>query len=157
MTSSQPLVLIADDDRNLVDALGRRCISIGLQVERAHRGLSALAKVDHLQPQFVILDVNMPGGSGLSVLEIMAGNEHLRSIPVVVLTGQEDIETMRRCHDLLAYFVPKCHDVWPRIEPLLIEFFGREALDSWAAQQSASPNAGAANIGTDKAPEQSDN
>jgi CheY-like chemotaxis protein len=134
MTSSQPLVLIADDDRNLVDALALRCIKFGLKVERAHDGLSALTKINDLHPHFVILDVKMPGGSGLSVLEIMIGNEHLRSIPVVILTGQKDIETMRRCHDLLAYFVPKCRDVWPRIEPLLIEFFGHSALDRWVTQ-----------------------
>jgi hypothetical protein len=40
---------------------------------------------------------------------------------LIVLTGSEDPETVRRCHSLKAYYVPKCADVWQRIEPLLNE------------------------------------
>jgi len=121
MTDVKPVVLVADDDAELVEALARRCELLGLGVEKAFDGLTALAKLDDLQPQFAILDVNMPGGNGLAVLEMMSANQHLQSIPTVIMTGREDIETMRRCFDFSGYFIPKCSDIWPRIEPLLRE------------------------------------
>jgi CheY-like chemotaxis protein len=69
----------------------------------------------------VILDVNMPSGSGLGVCEIMAADEQLRGVPVIVLTGCSDQETIRRCHDMMVFYVQKGADVWNRIEPLVRE------------------------------------
>lgn len=121
MMDTKAVVLVADDDVDLVEALARRCELLGLGVEKAFDGLTALAKLDDLQPQFAILDVNMPGGNGLAVLEMMSANQHLHSIPTVIMTGREDIETMRRCFNFNGYFIPKCTDIWSRIEPLLRE------------------------------------
>src|SRR5262245_17414277 len=65
-------ILIADDDECLLEALSRRFLELGVRVERACDGASALAKIDMLQPDLVILDVNMPSGSGLRVCELVA-------------------------------------------------------------------------------------
>ncbi len=118
---SGELVLIADDDADLVEMLSRRCRSLGLGVVTARDSMTAMKKIEQLRPQLAILDVNMPAGNGLSVLEMMANHEQLASIPVIILTGQSDEDTMRRCFNFCAYFIPKCADVWPRIKPLLHE------------------------------------
>jgi CheY-like chemotaxis protein len=114
-------VLIADDDHALVQALALRVQGLGLRVQVAHDALSALNAVHASPPNLIILDVNMPAGSGLSVCEMLASDAHLSTIPVIILTGREDPVTIRRCHDLLAYYVLKCPDVWRRIEPVLHE------------------------------------
>lgn len=114
-------VVIADDDRDVLDVLSRRCAALGLDVTSASDALSALTKTEKVRPDIVILDVDMPQGNGLSACEMMAGNEHLRQTPVIILTSSSNEETIRRCHQLCAYYVLKCPDVWPRIEPLLID------------------------------------
>jgi len=59
---------------------------------------------------------------------MMSNNERLRSIPVIVLTGNSDQQTIRRCHNMMVYYVQKkSADVWKRIEPLLIELIGNTA------------------------------
>jgi len=121
MYSDRPLVLIADDDEQLVDVLTRRCEQLGLNVEIANDGLAAVNAIDLYEPDLVILDVSMPQGSGLDVCEMIARDEVARRIPVIILTGRQDEDTIRRCHNLLAYYVQKCANVWSRIEPLLGE------------------------------------
>lgn len=54
----------------------------------------------------------------------MVEDERLRSSPMVVLTGNHNERTIRRCHDMKIYYVEKNHDVWSRIEPLFEELLG---------------------------------
>ena len=114
-------ILIADDDECLVDALARRCQALDLQVERARDGMSALTKIDALEPDLVILDVNMPSGSGLGICEMVSRDPDLKSIPVIMLTGRTDGETIASCNRLDAYYVPKGPDIWSRLEPLVVD------------------------------------
>jgi DNA-binding response OmpR family regulator len=114
-------VLIADDDRALAHALALRLKEFELHVRVAYDALTAINMVHQLPPDLAILDVNMPAGSGLSVCEMMATDSTTSRIPVIILTGRKDAETIRRCHDMLAYYVPKCPDLWKRVEPVIYE------------------------------------
>ncbi|HWB09277.1 MAG TPA: response regulator [Pirellulales bacterium] len=115
------LVLIADDDENVVDVVARRCEALGLRVERAYDGKSAIEKAMTYEADLIVLDVNMPGGSGLTVCEMLSRDAHLKSSPVIMLTGRKDAQTVRSCNDLLAYYVPKGADMWARLEPVMEE------------------------------------
>jgi DNA-binding response OmpR family regulator len=137
MSRRPPLILIADDDRDIVDALSIHCRSIGLAVEFAYDGMTALCKIDELQPNLVVLDVNMPGRTGLDIREVMTSNQFLKSIPVIILTGRGDMDTMRRSHELSTYFVPKCADCWSRVEPLIKELLPEATKHSNRLQSSA--------------------
>ena len=117
-------VIIADDDRELVDLLTIRCQRLGLEVDTAFNAMTALRKIEQAEPDLAIVDVNMPLGNGLALCEMMASHERLKQIPVIVLTGNTANDTVRRCHDLCAYWVPKCPDVWGRLEPLVTEILG---------------------------------
>lgn len=135
-------VLIADDDADLLDLLSRRCRTLGLGVDTAADAMTALRKIDLQRPDVVILDVGMPGGNGLSVREMMVENRSLASIPVIILTGRSDEETIRRCYNSSAYYVAKCPNVWPRIEPLLREILGLELPGSDVADTSQTRSVG---------------
>ena len=124
---SDRTILIADDDTDLTELLARQCRRLGFRAETANDSNTALGKIVQTRPDVVILDVNMPGGNGLSVREWMATNEPLASIPVIILTGRSDVDTIRRCHKSCAYYVAKCPDVWQRIEPLLHDLLKRRA------------------------------
>ena len=112
-------ILIADDDSDLADVLAMRCRLLGLRVFVAYDGLTALALIDEQSPDLVCLDVNMPFGGGLDVCEMLASDEALASIPVVMLTGRSDEETIGRCRSMGAHYVLKSRDAWHRIEPLI--------------------------------------
>lgn len=130
-------VLIADDDADVVELLTIRCRALGLEVDSANNAMTALGKAEENSPDLVIFDVDMPYGNGLSVCEMMASHEELRAIPVIMLTSSSSEETIRRCHQLCAYYVLKCPDVWPRIEPLLRELLLTSALPPLAADTVA--------------------
>ena len=131
-------ILIADDDENLVELAARRFERLGLRVERAYDGLATLHKIDEREPDLIVLDVNMPGGSGLGVCKMLSRDLSLRSIPIVILTGRKDQETIRLCRELRAHYVPKGPDMWPVLEPLVMRLLG---LEQPAAASLAEPPA----------------
>jgi DNA-binding response OmpR family regulator len=131
----QKSVLIADDDEALVDAIALRCRRHGLKVLCAHDAFTALSMVKSETPDMVCLDVEMPAGNGLSVCEMLASDESCRSIPVAIMTGRTDPDTIIRCHNLCAYYIEKCPDVWSRLEPLLTEILGPAAQCSVPVSQ----------------------
>ena len=134
-------VLIADDDRDLVQVLKFRCNQLGLNVISAHDAMTALALAHQQEPDLICLDVNMPSGSGLSVCEMLAADDRLSSIPVIMLTGRADEETIRRCHTMCAYYVLKSRDIWDRVEPILRELLELPPAetDSQDSTKSAPP------------------
>lgn len=116
-----PMILFADDDRDLVQILAIRCRKLGLSVIATHDALSALNLIWSQKPDLVCLDVDMPSGNGLSVCEMLASEPAWAKIPVVILTGRTDPELIIRCHQLCAYYVLKGADIWLRVEPLVQE------------------------------------
>jgi two-component system chemotaxis response regulator CheY len=121
MDQSRKAILIADDDCALADSLALRSRHMGLDTETAYDALSVLKRISERRFDVVCMDVNMPAGNGLCVCEMMASEPAWAGIPVIVLTGSQHPETIIRCHQLCAYYVLKCDDVWSRIEPLLQE------------------------------------
>jgi DNA-binding response OmpR family regulator len=128
MTKSKR-ILLADDDETLVRAMAIRCCSLGLDVRTANDGGSALKLITTDPPDLACLDVSMPGVSGLTLCESLMVDERFSAMPIIILTGQPGCEVVRRCHEVAAYYVPKCHDVWNRIEPLLVELLELDSPD----------------------------
>ncbi|TWH28910.1 MULTISPECIES: response regulator [unclassified Aminobacter] len=48
----------------------------------------------------ILLDLNLPDMTGVSILEKVKNNQHTRRSPVVVLTTTDDEREIRRCYDL---------------------------------------------------------
>ena len=55
---------------------------------------------DAPRPAMMLLDLNMPGINGYTVLEKMKSDASLRSIPVVVLTTSDDPRDIEKCYDI---------------------------------------------------------
>jgi DNA-binding response OmpR family regulator len=119
-------VLIADDDANIVTALNLRCEQLGLEVRNSADAMSTLNMIHSDPPDLIVLDVNMPGGNGLSVCEMLASDRKLPPIPVVMLTGRSDQETIDKCKQLGAYYVLKGPELWNRLQPIVHDLLGIE-------------------------------
>src|SRR6185312_8738454 len=52
------------------------------------------------KPLLVLLDLNLPDMTGVEILSRIKSNDHLKPIPVVVLTTTDDAAEIQRCYDL---------------------------------------------------------
>ncbi len=87
---SKPRILVVDDDgpsRALLRALLER---EGLQVVEAVDGRSALASVQRLVPDLLLLDVNMPPPDGIEVARRLRQRLTEAELPIILVTGQSD-------------------------------------------------------------------
>jgi two-component system nitrate/nitrite response regulator NarP len=92
-------VLLADDHPMIASALEMLLRGTDYQlVGRARSGKEALAQIDQVTPDLVLLDVNMPDGSGIDVLRKLrkAGEER----PIVLLTAGLDDPQLIAADDL---------------------------------------------------------
>jgi two-component system cell cycle response regulator DivK len=72
-------------------------------------------------PDVACIDVSMPGVEGLVLCDMLRMDERFSSLPIIVLTGKQAKQVLPRCHQSCAYYVPKGPNMWPRVEPLLME------------------------------------
>lgn len=92
-------VLVVDDDPNLRQLVTIRLQKAGHRVVGADSADEALAVVQERgAPDVVVLDVTMPGMSGLELLPIMRGLEGCAALPAIFLSGRvehHDVEAGR--------------------------------------------------------------
>ena len=120
-------ILIADDDEDLVKAITLRCRALGIQVRSTGFALGLLNAMNREPPDLALIDVEMPCGTGLVACEMIIADPDLAHIPLIVMTGKSDPDTIRRCHSLRAFYVLKCPEVWRRLEPLLTDLLDLQA------------------------------
>ena len=95
-----PTVVIADDDpvfRRLLEEYARRS---GWQAVCASDAMQAVMYAVRCRPAAVLLDINMPGGTGETALARLRANAHTRSVPVIVVTGSDAPGLEFRVRDL---------------------------------------------------------
>ncbi|MGB0598400.1 MAG: response regulator [Rubripirellula sp.] len=136
---SKTTVMIADDDVDLVHALSTRIRKLGCRVISVTDGNSAglnlfLTDQDDHQPDIVILDIEMPEWNGLALREDMLVDGILAEIPVIILTGRSDPQTIRRVEDLNAHYVHKSSHCWKKIETIL-----RSLMDQRQSNRHSQP------------------
>lgn len=80
-------ILLVDDDPELCELLSDYLGHEGFQVVAVHDAESALARLEQALPDLMVLDIMMPGQSGLELLQQMRPRFRL---PVIMLTGRGD-------------------------------------------------------------------
>ena len=90
-------VLIADDDRDLLELIGFALAQAGFLVVKAGDGPTAVRMFDAEGPDLVVLDINMPGASGFQVCEAIRARSNT---PVMMLTVRSEEEDLVRALEL---------------------------------------------------------
>jgi CheY-like chemotaxis protein len=134
-------VLIADDDPDAVAFLARRCQTLGLRILAAGDGLDALISVMRDMPDLLILDINMPGGDGLSVAEKLLHDPKIRPVPVIFCSGRADAETQERCRELGGQYVAKGPDLWTDLRPMICTLLGIDDIQPVSPAPTLRPTA----------------
>ncbi len=93
------LILVVDDDLAM-RLLVRESLEIaGFQVEDAGNGLEGLGIFREVQPDLVLLDVMMPDMDGFQVSRTLRSIPGGDRIPIVMMTGLDDIESINRAYE----------------------------------------------------------
>ena len=86
--------LIIDDNRHTADALHQMIGVLGFQARVAYGSSAAMAILGTgFTPKFICLDINMPGVDGTEILAYLRREPRLLSIPVIVITSDDQPET----------------------------------------------------------------
>jgi two-component system alkaline phosphatase synthesis response regulator PhoP len=83
-------VLIADDEQDILDILKFNLEAEGYIVETANNGVVAIEKAKLFQPDLIILDVMMPGKTGIEVCGTLRLLPEFKSTLIIFLTAMSD-------------------------------------------------------------------
>ena len=100
MSCEMPKVLIADDSRfqrqMLASFLPLKRFEILFAVDALQTWMMALRST----PDLILLDINMPGGTGIEVLKRLRVSSKTQQIPVIVVSGDESVTTEATAREL---------------------------------------------------------
>jgi CheY-like chemotaxis protein len=85
-------VLLADDDRVLTHLLSSGLRAKGAETVVAHDAMQALMSAMRSPPDVIVLDIQMPGGTGIEALKKLKQSVRTSTIPVVVLSGSVEAD-----------------------------------------------------------------
>lgn len=94
------LALLVDDDPMMRLLAARALEMTGLRVAEAGTGEEALLLVEREVPDLIVLDVQMPGMGGFAACAALRGNPLLQHVPILMMTGLEDTESVSRAYEV---------------------------------------------------------
>lgn len=90
MDSNGKSILIADDEPDILEIVGFNLRKEGYEVHTAANGNEAIEKARQLSPNLIILDVMMPGKTGIEVCKMLRNEDKFKETVIVFLTAMND-------------------------------------------------------------------
>ena len=129
-------IYIVDDDPSVLDALSVVFNLEGYQVSGYAEGVSFLAAAQAHTPACIILDVHMPGRSGLDILKELNAQQY--GAPIFIISGQGDIPmAVDAVKNGALDFIEKPFDAQTVVSRV------REAIEAWQRRRADGSNAAA--------------
>ena len=95
-----PLTILAIDDSSTMRRLVQSTLSMsGYKVEVAEDGIDGLEKLEQVNPDLVITDINMPRLDGFGVIEGVRAHPTYNRIPILTLTTESAAELKQRARN----------------------------------------------------------
>lgn len=83
-------ILVAEDEQDVLNLVATNLKTAGYQVLKAENGESALEQVRSALPALVVLDLMLPGMTGLEVCKVLKGDPSTKPIPIIMLTAKAE-------------------------------------------------------------------
>src|SRR2546430_17605859 len=80
-------ILVADDDKVTLETLSAQLRGAGFQVVTAMDAMLAFMAAQRTSPDVVLLDIQMPGGTGLDTLKRLHASTKAQAIPVIAISA----------------------------------------------------------------------
>ena len=100
MSCEMPKVLIADDSRFQRQMLASFLLPKRFEIIFAVDALQTWMMALRSAPDLILLDINMPGGTGIEVLKRLRVSNKTQQIPVIVVSGDESATTEATAREL---------------------------------------------------------
>jgi DNA-binding response OmpR family regulator len=98
---AQKLVLLGEDEKNIAEMYEVAFNQAGFNLVLAPNGEEVLQKARELNPDIVLLDINMPVKDGFEVLKEVMENSmsypNLKGVPIVMLTNYNNTQDVEYC------------------------------------------------------------
>jgi CheY-like chemotaxis protein len=118
-------ILIIDDDKAIDFLLASRLKANKYETVVAYDAVQAVAKAFREKPDLILLDIRMPGGGGIRVMDNLRNSANTALTPVIVITAYAGMEIRQKAKEMgVVDFISKpfkAEDILPRIRKALGE------------------------------------
>ena len=83
-------ILVVEDDRDIAELVAHHLQRAGYETDILHSGSAALPHIREHAPELVLLDLMLPGMSGLEICRAMRADPSLAAIPIIMLTAKSE-------------------------------------------------------------------
>lgn len=93
-------ILIIEDDQSLYNVYSSELKLRGYDVYHCADGMQALADIEEIKPDLILLDIILPGRNGLEILEELMSKEENMETKVIMVTNYGNDENVRKALEL---------------------------------------------------------
>lgn len=137
--SEQKTILIVDDDSGIVRIIKRSLEQARYAVVTAYDGEAAIDLIHKALPDLLVLDINLPKKSGISVYHAIANSyDGSPKIPVIIMTGRGELESVFEGFHVDA-FIRKPFDIKEFVEKVnevIAQHYGKSISESPSEEQA---------------------
>ena len=99
VTAKKPRVLVVDDVDDVREMYVEYLRYLGFDADGATDGRDAVRKALHHRQSLIVMDLAMPVLDGWEATRILRADRRTRDIPIVILTGQAEPESLKRAQE----------------------------------------------------------
>ncbi|MFT7612894.1 MAG: DNA-binding response OmpR family regulator [Parvicellaceae bacterium] len=92
-------ILVIDDDRLVLEYINEVLTEFGHEVAFVPKPIFATKRLEKSNFDLLLIDINMPEINGIELLQIIKSNDQWKSIPVIMMTGDGDSDTLSKCFE----------------------------------------------------------
>ena len=89
------MIYCVEDERNIRELLVYTLHSTGFEAKGLENGTQLFEELGNLIPDLILLDYEMPIVNGAQVMQMIRGDNDFKDIPIVFLTGKNDLNTVQ--------------------------------------------------------------
>ena len=90
LKTAKKKILVADDEEDVLELVSRNLLAAGFKVLKADNGVAALTQAREAHPALIVLDLMLPGMSGLDVCKTLRADPTTKQIPIIMLTAKAE-------------------------------------------------------------------